>query len=254
MKNKIITTVLIISSLSVGAQNKKEYPKPTPLTPDMTEFWTPQPVKVKTSVADNVVAPPSDAIILFDGLSAEKWVNGDKPCQWIVKDGVLVVKAGTGDIETKESFSDCQLHLEWRLPKDIQGEGQGRGNSGLFLQGRYEVQILESEGSETYINGQAGSVYKQYAPLVNATRPAGEWNVYDIIFKAPVFKNDGTLKDYGLITVLHNGVIVQNNAVILGTTEYAGHPRNEKHGAAPLKIQDHGNPVEFRNIWIRKLD
>lgn len=255
MKKLLLFGSCLAMTINSIAQETKKYPEPEPMTPGMSEYWTPQPKKVKTDIADKVVKAPSDAIILFDGTSSSAWVSGNgEPCQWIVKDGVMTVNPGKGDIATKEKFSDCQLHIEWRAPKDVQGESQGRGNSGLFMQERYEVQILESEGTETYANGQAGSIYKQTPPLVNATRAAGDWNIYDVIFKAPTFKEDGTLKTNGTITVLHNGVVIQNNTIILGSTEYVGFPKNSPHGAASIKLQDHGNPMQFRNIWLRKLD
>lgn len=255
MKNIILAVALVTMTLSVTAQ-EKEYPEPLPMKAGMTEFWTPQPVKVVADIADNVVAAPSDAVILFDGTSSSAWSSGDgSPCEWVVKDGIMTVAPGKGLIVTKEKFSDCQLHIEWRAPEDVTGESQGRGNSGVFLQNRYEVQILESEGTETYANGQAGSIYKQYPPLVNSTRPAGQWNIYDIIYTAPTFKKDGTLKSHATITVIHNGVVVQNNATILGRTEYVGIPKyKEAHGDDVIMLQDHGNPMQFRNIWLRRLD
>ncbi|HVF96407.1 MAG TPA: DUF1080 domain-containing protein, partial [Flavisolibacter sp.] len=151
-------------------------------------------------------------------------------------------------------FGDCQLHIEWRSPAEVKGEGQGRGNSGIFLMGRYELQVLDSYNSKTYSNGQAGSIYKQHMPLVNATRPPGEWQTYDVVFTAPRFSEDSLLKSPARITVLHNGVLVQNNTQLWGGTQYIGLASYQKHGdKEPIVLQDHGNPVSFRNIWIRPL-
>lgn len=219
--------------------------------PVATEVWDPEPRSVDPGV---IGGPPADAYILFDGSSTDQWehLNG-KTVGWKLEDGTMTVVAGTGDIQTKKEFGDCQLHLEWRSPSVIEGEGQGRGNSGVFLQGMYEVQILDSYQNRTYSNGQAGAIYKQHVPLVNPLRPVGEWNTYDIIFKAPQFNSDGVKVASGYITVLINGVLVQNHVEIKGTTEYIGLPKNPVHGPGPIKLQDHSNPVSFRNIWIREL-
>jgi hypothetical protein len=169
---------------------------------------------------------------------------------------VFTVKKGTGDIQTKREFNDFQLHLEWLIPEGITGESQARGNSGVFLQGMYEIQILDCYQNETYVNGQTGSVYKQTPPLVNAMNRPGEWNTYDIIYTAPTFKADGTYRTHPRVTVIQNGVVLQNNTIILGTTEYIGFPKVVEHGAGPIRLQDHGDPsapISFRNIWIREL-
>ncbi|GIV31976.1 MAG: endo-1,3-1,4-beta glucanase-related protein [Saprospiraceae bacterium] len=219
--------------------------------PEMTEVWEPVPRVVTPGVG---TAPPSDAIVLFDGTHTNEWRHKDgSPVRWKLEDGVLTVVGGTGDIFTQRSFGDCQLHIEWRTPAEVKGEGQGRGNSGVFLQSRYEVQVLDSYNNRTYSNGQAASIYKQYMPLVNACRPPGEWQTYDIIFNAPRFNADGIRISPGYVTVIHNGVLVQNHVPLHGTTEYRGLPQNVAHGPAPLQLQDHGNPVSFRNIWIREL-
>jgi hypothetical protein len=148
-----------------------------------------------------------------------------------------------------------QLHLEFRTPAKIEGKGQGRGNSGVFFMGRYEVQILDSHDNPTYVNGQAGSIYKQHPPLVNASRPPGEWQTYDIVFVAPRFAADGSLISPARITAFHNGVLVQHNAVLGGPTEYRGPSKYKPHaGKLPLELQDHGNPVAFRNIWAREIN
>jgi hypothetical protein len=249
---------LLFSFCAVTAYAQDEYPKPGQMKPDMTEFWLPQP-QVITPGDIKTNSAPSDALVLFDGKDLKAWENaktkGD--AGWIVNtDGTFTVKKSEGDIQTKESFDNFQLHIEWCVPEKISGEGQARGNSGIFLQGKYELQVLDNYINKTYSNGQAGSIYKQSRPLVNAMRKPGEWNVYDIIYKAPVFNEDGTYLYPPLVTVLHNGVVVQNNTAISGTTEYIGIPRIEKHGKGPVVLQSHGDPSEpisFRNIWIRKL-
>jgi len=217
-----------------------------------TEVWEPVP-PVVTTVPNK---PPADAIVLFDGKNQDQWVSAadGKPAQWKIHKKVLIVNPETGDIKTKESFCDVQLHIEWRSPEDIkEKDGQGRGNSGVFLQERYEIQVLDSYENKTYPNGQAGSVYKQGIPLVNASRAPGEWQTYDIIFVAPKFDDAKELVSPATVTVLHNGVLVQNHFEIQGPTEWIGHPPYTAHGCAPLRLQDHGNPVSFRNIWARKI-
>jgi hypothetical protein len=198
--------------------------------------------------------PPADAIVLFDGTDLSAWKSkGKGEAAWEVKDGVATVN-GTGDIITKQPFGDCQLHIEWATPEEVKGEGQGRGNSGVIFQGRYELQILDSYQNKTYFNGQAGAVYSQYPPLVNVSRKPGEWQSYDVIFRAPRFDEKGKLSKAGTMTVLHNGVLVQDHVEIKGPTgqqptHYEAHPLKQ-----PLDLQDHGgNPVRFRNIWIREL-
>lgn len=230
--------------------------------PEETELWKPAVPVVEP--AKDVGGAPADAIVLFDGKNLDQWVSAlDKsPAGWTVSDGVITVDKARGNIETKRSFRDYQLHLEWRVPANITGSGQARGNSGVFLastgprdQG-YEVQILDSYGSATYVNGQAASVYKQHPPLANASRKPGEWQTYDIIWHPPTFGAEGALSRPATVTVLHNGVLVQDNAVLAGETVYIGKPTYKLHGAAPIKLQAHGDPSEpisFRNIWVREL-
>jgi hypothetical protein len=249
--------VIAICNVSVTLAAQDKYPEPEPMKPKMSEFWTPQPLIVTPGTATDkaVISPPSDAIVLFDGKDLSAWKSSSKEGgdpKWLVKDGILIATP-TGGIETKQHFDNFQLHVEWRIAENVTGKGQGRGNSGVFMQGLYEVQILDSYQNETYINGQAGSIYKQSPPLVNAMRKPGEWNVYDIIYSAPIFKKDGTYRIPPRITVIHNGVVIQNNTTILGTTEYIGHPKVVEHGAGPVLLQDHGDAVSFRNIWIREL-
>jgi biopolymer transport protein ExbD len=192
--------------------------------------------------------PPSDAIILFDGKDLSAWENGDN---WTVKDGVATI--GKGDIKTKQSFGDCQLHIEWSAPKPAKGHGQGRGNSGVFLQDHYELQVLDSYHDKTYFDGQASAIYKQHPPMVNAMRPPGEWNTYDVVWSGPQFNDGGSLKSPAYITVLHNGVLTQNHFALEGATPFTEVPHYEKHGKLPIHLQDHGNPVRYRNIWLREI-
>jgi len=253
---------MLMASAAIAQDNsdkqKKEYPKPAPMTPEMTEFWEPQPPVVQVGKQNS--CPPSDAIVLFDGKDLSKWCADDgSDAKWDVHDGIVTVVKGDGasSIRTRENFGSMQLHLEWMTPKNITGTSQSRGNSGVYIQCKYELQVLDCYQNETYANGMVGSVYKQTAPLVNPMRKPGEWNTYDIIYTAPVFKEDGTYLYEPRITVLLNGVLVQNNTIIRGTTEYIGIPRTVMHGDAPLLLQMHGDPSEpisFRNIWLRKLD
>ena len=217
---------------------------------EKTEVGEPVPEVVSAPVNQ----PPSDAIVLFDGNTLKQWqaLKGGS-ANWTVKDGVMTVKPGTGDIITKQKFCDVQLHIEWKTPVAVDGmQGQQRNNSGAIIQQRYEVQILDSYNNKTYPNGQATSVYKQTIPLVNAMRPPGKWQYYDIVFKAPRF-DEQTLVSPAYVTVLHNGVLVQNHTEILGKTEWIGAPAYNSHGCEPLQLQDHGNYVSFRNVWIREL-
>lgn len=221
--------------------------------PQQTEVWEPEPAVVRPGAAGEA---PADAIVLLGSEGADEWRHTDgRKVEWLVEGGVLTVAAGTGNIETVRPFGDVQLHLEWRAPARIEGEGQGRGNSGVFLQQRYEVQVLDSYDNRTYSNGQAASIYKQHIPLVNAMKPPGEWQSYDIVFTAPRFAPDGALISPAYVTVLHNGVLVQNHVELLGKTVYMGQPSYAEHPPKqPLMLQDHGNPVSFRNIWVRALD
>lgn len=219
--------------------------------PKLTEAWEVVP---KVITPGNGTSAPSDAIVLFDGTNTNEFTHENGlPIQWEVKDGAMTVKPGSGGIFTKKVFGDCQLHVEWRAPVVVKGEGQGRGNSGIFLQNKYEVQVLDCYNNTTYPNGQAGSIYKQSVPLANACRPPGEWQTYDIIYTAPKFSVDGVKVAAGRVTVIHNGVVVQNGTEIKGTTEYIGLPKNAAHGDGPIFLQDHGDLVSYRNIWIRKM-
>jgi hypothetical protein len=222
--------------------------------PEATEAWSPVPPIVTPGAHDG--AAPSDAVVLFDGKSLNGWesVKGG-PAKWTAANGVLTVVPETGDIQTTQKFGDVQLHIEWRtpvLPPDK--KGQDRGNSGVYLQGLYEVQVLDSLENRTYSNGQAGAIYKQSVPLVNPARPAGQWQSYDIVFIAPRFKADGSLKSPARMTVFFNGVLVQYDFKLKGPTVYQGQPTYKAHGDAPLLLQEHHHAVSYRNVWVRKLD
>jgi hypothetical protein len=202
--------------------------------------------------------PPSDAIVLFDGKSLAKWQSSDSThgaAKWKVADGYMEIAPGTGGIETRDAFGDCQLHVEWRAPTPAKGEGQERGNSGVFLMGTYEVQVLDSYNNITYADGQAAAVYGQYPPLVNASRPPGEWQSYDIVWHRPHFDAQGRLASAARITVFFNGLLAQDNVILTGPTAHQHRPPYHAHpDALPLGLQDHGNPVRYRNIWIRNLE
>jgi len=240
----------------VTGPTKVKYPELEKMTPGMTEIWEPE-VKIIQPGAVNSDAP-SDAIVLFNGTDVNsEWTDTrGAPTKWIVKDGALISVKGAGYIKSKRKFENFQLHIEWKTPSEVTGESQGRGNSGVFLQELYEVQVLDNYNNRTYRNGQAGSIYKQYAPLVNVCKKPGEWQTYDIIYTAPTFGNDSTIfVTHPRVTVLQNGVLVQNNVILRGPTEYIGIPEYfiKKHGPGSIELQDHGNPVSFRNIWIREL-
>jgi hypothetical protein len=247
---EIIFMLLFIATIIIAQNNKS-----ISMQPEMTQIWDPE-VPVITP-GDSPLDAPSDAIVLFNGGNLEKeWTNsfGDKP-RWEVKNNILTIVKGSGIIKTKRVFEDFQLHIEWRSPLEVEGNGQGRGNSGIFLQELYEIQILDSYNNRTYSNGQAASIYKQYAPLVNVCKPPGEWQTYDIIYTAPRFKDENTYFTPPTVTILHNGILVQNNVKLRGPAKNIGIPEHsiKKHGPGSLILQDHNNPVSFRNIWIRNL-
>jgi hypothetical protein len=224
-----------------------------PVKPELTEVWTPVPPKV--TPGDSAGQPPSDAVVLFNGRDLNNWegVNGGK-ADWVVGKDAFIIAPKSGSIQTKEKFGDVQLHIEWMVPVlPPARKGQDRGNSGIFLQNLYEVQVLDTLDNPTYVNGQAGSIYKQYAPLVNAQKPAPAWQSYDIIYMAPRFYGDGTLAEPARMTIFLNGILVQNNVPLRGPTEYRGIPLYKPHGEAPLMLQAHNNEVHYRNVWLRKL-
>jgi hypothetical protein len=229
-----------------------------------TEVWQPVPPVVAPGASAVGGAPPSDAIVLFDGSSLDEWRNtrDGARAEWTVSDGRLIVNKAAGNIETRRRFRNYQLHLEWRIPVDITGSGQARGNSGVFLASTgggdrgYELQILDSYANDTYVNGMAGSIYKQSPPLINASRKPGEWQAYDVVWTAPQFGADGALQTPARVTVFFNGVLVQNDFALRGETVFIGTPRYVAHGDAPIKLQAHGDPsppISFRNIWVRAL-
>lgn len=232
--------------------------------PEDTEVWRPAPPVVTPGVALAAAAAPDDAIVLFDGRSVDEWVNtrdGER-AGWRIEGGVLVVDKAVGNIETRRRFGDYQLHLEWRVPESVTGAGQARGNSGVFLASTgggdrgYELQILDSYANETYVNGMAGAIYKQAVPLANPSRRPGEWQSYDVVWTAPRFDAAGTLRAPASVTVLFNGVLVQNGFELRGETVYIGTPRYAPHGPSPIKLQAHDDPsapIAFRNIWVRPL-
>jgi hypothetical protein len=263
MKTRRILHFLALASLApfsalLSAQEASQ-PKP-----EDTEIWQPEP-KIVTPGATSS-ASPSDAIILFDGKNEDEWVSAQDhaPAHWIVHDGILTVskEKGVGNIETKRTFRNYQLHIEWRIPENITGSGQARGNSGVFLASTgpgdagYELQVLDSYNNKTYVNGMAGSLYKQSIPLANPMRKPGDWNVYDVAWTAPTFNDDGSVKTPAYVTVFLNGVLVDNHFELKGQTLYIGQPFYKKYDAAPIKLQAHGDksePLSFRNIWIRDL-
>jgi hypothetical protein len=264
MTSRILTT-LIATATIVVAQDKPAKPlgyQDTPIIPGtkwhVHDGERPQP-KVVTpgefSTQAKVGSAPGDAVVLFDGKDFSKWKNGKgEDSKWKVEDGYVEVSKGGGDALTKDEFGpDVQLHIEFATPPPV-GDGQGRGNSGVFFFGRYEIQVLDSYENKTYPDGQATAIYGQTPPLVNASRKPGEWQVYDIIFEGPRFNADGTVAKKAIATVLHNGVVTQNHTELIGNTPhkqvgtYQVHPEK-----GPIKLQDHGNPMRFRNIWIREL-
>ena len=247
-----------------GAANQGATTPSAPKHQD-TEVYEPVPPVVTPGASDS--APPSDAIVLFNGKDLDQWVTvKDKsPAKWVIADDIATVNKGEGggSIETKQNFKDYQLHIEWRIPENITGSDQARGNSGVFLASTgpsdsgYELQILDSYNNKTYVNGQAGSIYKQGIPLANPNRKPGEWQAYDVVWTAPRFNDEGTLKTPAYVTVFFNGVLVQNHFELKGETFYVGKPFYKKYDSAPIKLQahgDHSEPISFRNIWVRKLD
>lgn len=264
--------LVVLTALALPGQEQQAKPAPaektaqpkvgytdTPLLPGskwrVHDAERPRPAAVEpgtASTAELPGKPPADAIVLFDGKDLAQWTSRGGDAKWKVEGGAMEVN-GTGDIETLEAFGDCQLHVEWAAPATVKGESQGRGNSGIYFMGRYEVQVLDSFENPSYADGQAAALYGQTPPLVNACRKPGEWQSYDILFTAPRFA-EGKLVTPAHVTVLHNGVLVQHHTPLLGATAHKTLPKYEPHGAAlPLRFQDHGDPVRYRNIWIRKL-
>lgn len=256
MKNYTLGLFLILQSF-VGLCQSTDWSKKDWTDPKTTEFWEIKP-KYVTPAAESGKAP-SDAIVLFDGKNMDQWVMVDdkSPCKWTLKNGEMITKLKTGSIETKRLFGDCQLHVEFKIPENAKFEKDpnNAGNSGVYLQSRYEVQIFDSYMDEVplYSNGQMGSIYKQAVPMVNACKKPGSWESFDIFFTAPTFFPNGALNKPAFITVLQNGILILNHFQIQGTIDYVGYPKYEPHGPAPLHIQGHGSEVSFRNIWIREI-
>jgi hypothetical protein len=254
MKYSILLTALLSGSFLIADAQK---PKP-----EETEIWDPIP-KVVTP-GKTFRDAPSDAIILFDGKNLDQWVQADdkSEAKWDINGDILTVNKKFGNIETKQLFTNYQLHIEWRVPSNIEGTGQARGNSGIFLaslgkgDAGYELQVLDSYNNKTYVNGMAGSLYKQAIPLANPGRKPGEWQTYDVVWNAPVFNADGSLKSPARATVFFNGVLVENSFELIGPTLYIGKPVYKAHGPSPIKLQAHGDksePLSFRNIWVREI-
>jgi len=239
----------MILAFAVLALMQNQWP---PNSPDR-----PKPPVVTPAPEQPPLPPPSDAIVLFDGKSLADWQLADstgRPAKWLVKNGYMEVVAGTGNIMTRRAFGSVQLHIEWRAPFPAKGEGQDRGNSGVFLMTHYEIQVVDSYQNETYADGQAGAIYGQTPPLVNASRPPGAWQTYDIIFHRPVFEPDGSVVQPARFTVFHNGVLVHDNDVVTGWTVHHAVATYRPHAdALPLILQDHAHPVRYRNIWVREL-
>lgn len=252
MKVKYLVAGLALAAMNITPAFSQE--QSDKHTPESSEIWEPQP-KIITP-GQKYGDAPSDALVLFDGKNFDNWQatqGGD--VKWTLKDGAMTVVAGAKEIRTKKEFGDFQLHVEWRSPAEVNPAktGQGRGNSGIFLHGVYEVQVLDNYNNKTYANGQASSVYKQHIPLVNACKKPGEWQAYDIFFTAPRFNADGRVIHPAYVTVIHNGVITQNHIAIWGPTQYTGLPVYKALDKGPIALQDHGDAVSFRNIWIREL-
>jgi hypothetical protein len=256
MRSLILVSATALLSSSALCQN----PVSTPPKPSDTEVWKPVPAIITPGRTD--ADAPSDAIVLFDGKNLDAWVSArdSSPARWTVANGVVTVVKAAGDIRTKRSFTNYQLHIEWRIPENVTGRDQERGNSGVYLayvngEG-YELQVLDSYNNTTYVNGQAGSIYKQYPPLVNAMRKPGEWQTYDVVWTAPKFNTNGSLAAPAYVTAFQNGVLVQNHVALKGVTKYIGQPEYKTHGPAPILLQAHGDPsppISFRNIWVREL-
>jgi len=256
MKYNLIFTLLLTGCfITANAQQTAK--------PEETEVYEPVP-KIVTP-GKTCGDAPSDAIVLFDGKNLDQWVltkDTASAAKWIVADGIITVNKSVGDIQTKRRFMDFQLHIEYRIPLNITGSGQARGNSGIFLAalpwgaGGYELQVLDNYNNKTYVNGQVGSIYKQSIPLANASMKPGEWQTYDVVWTAPRFNDDGSVKSPARVTAFHNGILVQNNYELKGDTPYIGQPVYRKHGASPIKLQAHGDksePISYRNIWVREL-
>lgn len=251
MKTSFTPALLLVAAAVVNAQ-----PGPDWLIHDRNRPLPPVVDPGTASTPEKPGRPPSDAIVLFDGADLRHWVSMDgTPARWVVRDGFMERAPGAGDIRTERNFGDSQLRVEWAAPTPVSGAGQGRGNSGVFFGlNRYEVQVLDSHQNTTYADGSAGAIYGQRPPLVNASRSPGQWQTYDIIYTAPRFDADGNLLSPARITAFHNGVLIQNNVELTGPTPWLVRPPYSAHPEKlPIALQDHGNPVRFRSIWVREL-
>jgi len=256
----VLAVFFLLIPVIMAAAATKDSPQSTARREGL-EKWAihdlnrPLPPVVDPGAAGPPAAAPSDAIVLFDGKDLSQWEDAKgEPAKWKVEDGFMEVVAKTGSIRTKKGFGDCQLHIEWATPPAVSGEGQERGNSGVFLMDTYEIQVLDSYDNRTYADGQAAAIYGQYPPLVNASRKPGEWQTFDIIFRRPRFGADGKLVEPARMTVFHNGVLVHDNDKLTGPTAHKARPPYKVHAdQLPLSLQDHGNPVRYRNIWLREL-
>ncbi len=254
LRTILLAAALVASVMSASAQDDRN-----PENWDVHDRERPLPAVIEPatpSTQSDAGTAPSDAVVLFGGSNLDAWESTDGgSAPWQVVDGAFEVVPGTGGIRTKDGFGDVQLHVEWSAPDPPEGEDQDRGNSGIFLMDRYEVQVLDSYENTTYADGQAAAIYGQYPPLVNAMRPPGEWNTYDIIFKRPRFDDAGALSSPATITVVHNGVLVQDHEELTGPTGHYSRPDYEAHAdRQPISLQDHDHPVRFRNIWLRELE
>jgi hypothetical protein len=261
-----IAGIVAASAVGMGQDQGKSRPevgyKDTPMLPGgrwhVHDSDRPFPKVITPGTCSTQEDPgkaPSDAVVLFNGKDLSHWKSGrGGEARWSVQGGAMVARPGAGEIRSRDEFGDCQIHIEWASPNPPRGRDQDRGNSGVILFGLYEIQVLDSYDSVTYADGQAGSIYGQYPPLVNASRPPGQWQSFDILFTAPRFKEDGSLESPAYATVLHNGVVVHNHTALLGPMIFRGLPRYSPHGPkGPILLQDHGNPVRFRNIWVRPV-
>jgi hypothetical protein len=259
MKSILLSASLLLAAMPLAASAQDSKGKP-----EDTEQWSPA-VPVVTPGRSDTASPPSDATVLFGGKALDQWVSvkDGSPARWTVADGMLTVMKDAGNIQTRQSYGNYQLHLEYRIPADITGKGQARGNSGLFLASTgpgdtgYEMQIMDSYHNDTYVNGQAGAVYKQVPPLANPVRKPGEWQSIDVVWTKPVFAADGSVKSPAYLTAYINGVLVQNHTELRGETLYIGKPSYKPYDRAPIKLQAHGDPskpISYRNIWVRDLD
>ena len=260
MTTSLAVIVPALAALAAAIAAAPQDPQPgyrdTPRLPDgwrVHDADRPRPPVVEPGPAGAPVPPPQDATVLFDGSNLDAWTGRGDKAQWLVADGAMQVN-GTGDIQTRGEFGDCQLHVEWSAPAPAKGDSQGRGNSGVFLFGRYEVQVLDSWQNPTYADGQAAALYGQKPPLLNASRKPGEWQTYDIYFRAPRFGADGAVQQPARVTVVHNGIVVQLDEALLGATAHRAVAKYDRHGdKGPIRLQDHGDPVRFRNLWVRPL-